>query len=236
MPSTASGLAVLPFEKYENLDGTARYLRRLLNRFASLPFDVRYERALAGYNAGPEAVERYGGIPPYAETRAYVARVVSLWHQIASMIDSTQASQLPVALDTPAPRPTFAALPNTLGIASVEPAPKPKLLAKAKLVDSRPVWSIGLAAPVFVADGEPIPVSLHVHGTGTVMLVEKIGPTVIEKRAIASSTVRVALRPLPLASRTRIVMLQATAPGVRSRQAWVAAVSPATRSAFVPPL
>src|SRR5579875_725033 len=91
MPSTANALAVQPFEKYENLDGTARYLRRLLKRYANLPVPIRYERALAGYNAGPEAVARYGGVPPYAQTRAYVVRVMTLWRQVDAMLANLSA-------------------------------------------------------------------------------------------------------------------------------------------------
>jgi soluble lytic murein transglycosylase len=75
MPTTASRLAVDdPWDPEQNLDGGTRYLRQLLDRF-----EGSIELALAGYNAGPETVERYGGLPPYPETREYVRRVLSLY-------------------------------------------------------------------------------------------------------------------------------------------------------------
>jgi hypothetical protein len=88
MPSTADGLSVQALEKYENLDGTARYIRRLLNSYADLPTERRYSLALAGYNAGPDAVRRFGGIPPYAETQAYVQQVLGLWHRLRAKLPS----------------------------------------------------------------------------------------------------------------------------------------------------
>jgi hypothetical protein len=73
MPSTAALLGVRDaFDPAENVDAGARHLRDLLDRFAN---DVSL--ALAAYNAGPYAVVRHGGIPPYPETRAFVARVLS---------------------------------------------------------------------------------------------------------------------------------------------------------------
>ncbi len=68
MPATAAGLGVTDvLDPLQNLDGGAKYLRQQLDAFGG---DVT--RALAAYNAGPGAVQRYGGVPPYAETQNYV--------------------------------------------------------------------------------------------------------------------------------------------------------------------
>lgn len=74
MPATAAELTVAdPWDAAENVRGGVRYLRGLLDRFD------RLEHAVAAYNAGPAAVERHGGVPPFAETRAYVRRVLALY-------------------------------------------------------------------------------------------------------------------------------------------------------------
>lgn len=76
MPETAEELAVSDaFDAAENVRGGTTYLRRMLDRFKG---DL--EMALAAYNAGPSAVERYRGVPPYAETEAYIGRVLALYH------------------------------------------------------------------------------------------------------------------------------------------------------------
>lgn len=66
MPGTARALGVNPSDPYENLEGGARYLARQFREFGS------WRLALAAYNAGPEAVKKHGGVPPYKETRNYV--------------------------------------------------------------------------------------------------------------------------------------------------------------------
>lgn len=66
MPQTARLLAVNPHDPRQNLEGGARYLAWQYRKFKS------WRLALAAYNAGPEAVERHGGVPPYAETQNYV--------------------------------------------------------------------------------------------------------------------------------------------------------------------
>jgi soluble lytic murein transglycosylase-like protein len=73
MPGTAASLGVTnPLDPVQAIEGGARYLRQQLDRFGG---DA--SKALAAYNAGPGAVERFGGVPPYAETQAYVRKVLS---------------------------------------------------------------------------------------------------------------------------------------------------------------
>lgn len=74
MPATAAELGVDPRDAASNIAGGAAYLARQISRFGSVPL------ALAAYNAGPGAVLRWGGIPPYAETQGYVAQVLQRWN------------------------------------------------------------------------------------------------------------------------------------------------------------
>jgi Transglycosylase SLT domain len=75
MPATARRLSVAyPFDPLSNVRGGVRYLKELLERF-----DHRPELVLAAYNAGENAVESYGGVPPYRETVGYVKRILSWW-------------------------------------------------------------------------------------------------------------------------------------------------------------
>ena len=72
MPGTASSMGVAnPLNPTESIEGGARYLSRLMSQFGG-----NTEDALAAYNAGPGAVQQYGGIPPYAETQSYVSKVL----------------------------------------------------------------------------------------------------------------------------------------------------------------
>ena len=74
MPGTAADLGVDPHDPRQNLHGSARYLLMQMDVFGTA------ELALAAYNAGPEAVARYGGIPPFNETRTHVSRVIAIFN------------------------------------------------------------------------------------------------------------------------------------------------------------
>ncbi len=73
MPGTAAQLGVDPRDPSANIHGGAAYLAQQIATFRSVPL------ALAAYNAGPGAVQKYGGVPPYAETRGYVATIMQRW-------------------------------------------------------------------------------------------------------------------------------------------------------------
>lgn len=74
MPGTAAHCGIDPFEPVSNIDCGSGYLKSLLTRYHG-----NVMLAVAAYNAGPGAVDAYHGVPPYAETRAYVERVLSAY-------------------------------------------------------------------------------------------------------------------------------------------------------------
>ncbi len=96
MPSTANDLGITnPWDPKANVDGGTRYLRFLLEKYN---FDL--VKALAAYNAGPERVDRFHGVPPYYETHAYVARIVRDYNRkkvTESTAAKTHAGQAPAA-------------------------------------------------------------------------------------------------------------------------------------------
>lgn len=74
MPETAAGLGVNPYDKRQNIEGGAKYLRQMMDTFGG---DV--QKAVAAYNAGPQAVKECNGIPPYRETQDYVNKVLDIY-------------------------------------------------------------------------------------------------------------------------------------------------------------
>jgi len=103
MPSTAAQLGVNPLNPDANVHGGARYLAQQLARFRSVPL------ALAAYNAGPGAVLRWGGIPPYAETQYYVAQIMSRYQGVpVSVTPKKVPASVPAAR---APEPLLIEVP-----------------------------------------------------------------------------------------------------------------------------
>jgi soluble lytic murein transglycosylase len=90
MPETARELAVKdPFDPEQSIFGGTLYLRRMMDEFG------RIEVALAAYNAGPGAVRRYGGIPPFTETLGYVRKVMTLYRGVAPVLPEPVRSVRP---------------------------------------------------------------------------------------------------------------------------------------------
>ncbi len=133
MPGTARRLRVNAWNAAENLRGTSSYLKTLMNHFAGKPNAVKL--AIAGYNAGPKAVERYHGVPPYSETRHYVVRVLHVWKQLDARVGRAFAPASATIAVRPAPLPdeqqwvsnVNEILPATA--AAVESVPNPALTA-----------------------------------------------------------------------------------------------------------
>ncbi|MDV4146643.1 lytic transglycosylase domain-containing protein [Shimia sp. FJ5] len=84
MPATARSLGVDRTDPKQNLEGAARYLLAQLSEFRNI------DLALAAYNAGPHRVREYGGVPPFKETRNYIARI----HRIRARLSGQPAEQL----------------------------------------------------------------------------------------------------------------------------------------------
>jgi hypothetical protein len=101
MPATARELGVDPRDISQNLDGAARYLLAQLAEFRSV------DLALAAYNAGPHRVVQYAGVPPFAETRSYIARIHNIRERLLGgsspkpsiRVASTAPTRAPVIID-----------------------------------------------------------------------------------------------------------------------------------------
>lgn len=111
MPKTASELGVADaFDPEQNLDGGVRHLGSLLSQYGG---DVR--RALAAYNAGQGAVDRHNGVPPYAETRAYVERVLRRYSPPAGHPPGSKTRRRGAAgSKDPAPQAASGGLPTSV--------------------------------------------------------------------------------------------------------------------------
>jgi soluble lytic murein transglycosylase-like protein len=105
MPSTAAGLGVNPYDITGNINGGIAYLKQQLDSFGGNP-----QLALAAYNAGPGAVQQYGGVPPYAETQDYVNSVMA---NVNTGAPASLASDVTGLLDV------GTTLPWVIGIAAV---------------------------------------------------------------------------------------------------------------------
>jgi hypothetical protein len=91
MPHTARDLNVNPFDWSQNLRGTATYLRTLVTRFAG--WHDGFRLAIAGYNAGPNAVKKFRGVPPYGETQHYVVKVLRVWQDLDARVGRAWADK-----------------------------------------------------------------------------------------------------------------------------------------------
>jgi soluble lytic murein transglycosylase-like protein len=105
IPGTAHSLGVRnSFDTRQNVRGGVKYLRQMIDRFS----DVRH--ALAAYNAGPQAVERWGGTPPYAETRDYVRNVGGQYEELRRRHGSSPEQATPAEASGPVYAPVEAFL------------------------------------------------------------------------------------------------------------------------------
>jgi len=123
MPGTASQLGVPnSFDPEANVDGGSKYLRELLERYN---FDL--VKALAAYNAGPQRVEQFGGVPPFYETRAYVARIVKDFNK------KKAAQQKPSNVTASRTKKPASKTAN-----SSSPKPQPGTVVQAKAATNQP--------------------------------------------------------------------------------------------------
>jgi soluble lytic murein transglycosylase-like protein len=116
MPGTAASLGVTdPTDPKQAIEGGAKYLKQQLDRFGGDP-----EKALAAYNAGPGAVQKFGGIPPYAETQNYVKKVMGYAEAFRAQGVTASASA-----------PVAAAMSSPLGMGAPAGAPAPAAVASS---------------------------------------------------------------------------------------------------------
>ncbi len=125
MPKTAARLGVNPRDPAQNLRGASAYLRTLIDRFAGRGANAMRD-AIGAYNAGPLAVEKYRGIPPYHETQRYVVKVLAQWHRLSARVAKAFVASAQTTLPTADERQWLAnayasALPVMLPAAADQP-------------------------------------------------------------------------------------------------------------------
>lgn len=89
MPDTAKSLGIDPTNPYQSLDGAARWMGQLVGKYGG-----DYAKALAAYNAGPGAVDQYGGVPPFKETQAYVSNILGNAESAAASVGQQAGNSL----------------------------------------------------------------------------------------------------------------------------------------------
>lgn len=97
MPATARRIGVDPYDPADNIRGGAFYLRQQIDRFGSVPL------GLAAYNAGPGSVLRYGGIPPYRETRTYVSSILARLATAEKPVTGGMPARTPLLIEVATP-------------------------------------------------------------------------------------------------------------------------------------
>lgn len=110
MPSTAKYLNADPRDPRQNVEAGTRYLRDLLLKFKNDPDPVH--RAIAAYNAGPGAVKKFNGIPPYRETQQYVKKVLKQYQQRVAAAEAAEQEDSPALPDSGADSPVHALTGN----------------------------------------------------------------------------------------------------------------------------
>jgi hypothetical protein len=216
MPGTAAGLGVNAYSPYANLNGTAHYLRGLLDRFGSYDQRTRYAFALAGYNAGPAAVERYGGIPPYTETQNYVRNVMGIWRHLSLTLSSHIDDYVQSTAYAAHPRPPLLLARTARHILALEtPAPLP---ARHKpflyyLFHHEGTNTLVLHVPASVSGGRPIPVSLEIGSATPVTLTAFVGARLVARGTMSVHSKRTLLHGVASTDAARVVVIHAYAQG-----------------------
>lgn len=130
MPSTARRMGLNPYSLNDNIKGGIMYYKMMYKMFGSM------ELALAAYNAGPGNVKRYKAVPPYAETRRFVSKIMTDYNRLKANPDPAMVKA--AAVHKPASAPKVSAAPKVM-------APVPKVVnvkdvnAKVETVDETPI-------------------------------------------------------------------------------------------------